>query len=97
MVSSIENYQIFLFDPLMGPQQLQPRWDRVDLGVMAIKGYSTFAKASGLEPHNHIVISKTLIGVGCGSLPSAEMQSLYSTTPANWAYPMGNFFFFFFF
>ena len=48
---------------------------RVDLGAMAIKGYSAFLKAL-LEPHNQI---------GGGSYPSAEKQSVYSTASANWA------------
>ena len=36
----------------MEPLQVQPVWVRVDLGVMAMKGYSTFTKAPGLEPHH---------------------------------------------
>ena len=59
---------------------------RVDLGAMAMKGYSTFPKAPTLlEPHHQIfnVISRTL--VGGGSYPSAEKQSVYSTAPADWA------------
>ena len=56
-----------------------PRRARVDLGVMAIKGYS----AGLLEPRHQIasVISRTL--VGDGFYPSAEMQSVYSTPPAD--------------
>ena len=33
-----------------------PLWDRVDLGAMAIKGYSAFPKApASLESHHQIV------------------------------------------
>ena len=52
---------------------------RVDLGVMAMKGYSTFLRAAGLEPRHQIkVISRTLV-VGGVSYASAEIQSMYST------------------
>ena len=45
--------QTVLFDPLIGPYQLLPLWPRVDLGAMAIKGYSAFPKAPALlEPHH---------------------------------------------
>ena len=43
-----------------------PLWIKVDLGVMALKGYLTFPKAPGQEPHHQIqfsVISKTLINM----------------------------------
>ena len=59
---------------------------RVDLGVMAMNGCTTFPKAPILlEPHNQIfsVISRTF--VGRWSYSSAEVQSMYSTAPANWA------------
>ena len=64
-----------------------PRWARVDLGAMAMKGYSAFPKAPALlESHHEIfsVISRTLVGGG-GAYPSAEKQSVYSTAPADWA------------
>ena len=51
---------------------------------MAIKGYSAFPKAQALqEPHHQIVQYP-----GHSSeetCPSAEMQSIYSTSPADWA------------
>ena len=60
---------------------------RVDLGAMAMKEYSAFPKAPALlEPHHQIVschIQDTLYGGG--SYPSAEVQSVYSTAPADWA------------
>ena len=50
-------YQVFLFDPQIGPYQVLLFWIRVDLGVMTIKGYSTFHKAPALlEAHHQIVI-----------------------------------------
>ena len=63
-----------------------PLQARVDLGAMAIKGYSSFTKAPALlEPHHQIVwchIQDTHWG---RSYPSAEKQSVYSTAPADWA------------
>ena len=56
---------------------------RVDLGVKAIKEYSTFSKSSGLKLYHQMVychIQDTLRG-GV-PYPSAEMQSVYSTAPA---------------
>ena len=70
------------------PYQVIPLQASVDLGVMAMKGYSTFSKAPPLlEPHHQIVlcpIQDTRWG-GVGSYPSAEKQSVYFTAPANWA------------
>ena len=54
-----------------------------NLGVMATKKYSTFPKASRVEPRHQLqfsIISRTRLGVG--PYPSAEMQSVYST--ADW-------------
>ena len=48
----------------MEPKQVLTVRVRVDLGVMAMKVYSTFLKASGLKPHYQIqfnVIPKTLV------------------------------------
>ena len=54
---------------------------RVDLRAMAMKGYSAFPKAPALlEPH-HQIVSRTLVG----GYPSAEVPSVYSTAPADWA------------
>ena len=54
--------------------------------MMAMKGYSTFPKALALlEPHNQIVLCHIQNNrLEWGSYPSAEKQSVYSTTPANW-------------
>ena len=57
----------------------------MDLGAVAIKGHFVFFKAPGLEPHHQICLVSYLghsLGV---SYPSAEMQSVYSTDPADWA------------
>ena len=58
---------------------------------MAMKGYSAFPKAPTLlEPHHQMKfcdISRTLVRGGGGerSYPSADMQSVYSTAPADLA------------
>ena len=45
-----------LFDLLTGPCQVLPPWARVNLGAMAMKGYSAFPKAPVLlKPHHQIV------------------------------------------
>ena len=59
---------------------------RVDLEAMAIKGYSTFSKApASLETH-HQIVHCHIQGTRWGrSYPSAEVQWVYSTAPADWA------------
>ena len=68
----------------MDPYQVLPLQTKVDLGVMAIKWYSTFPKL--LHYWNFInlfiVISRTLVG---WFYPSAEVQSVNSTAPVDWA------------
>ena len=55
-----------------------PLCARVDLGAMPMKRFTAFPKAPALlEPHH-----QSLWG---WSYPSAEMQSVYSTAPADWA------------
>ena len=57
-------------------QKTQSNLVRVDLEIQAMKGYSTFLKASGLEPHHQMqfcVISRTLI-YGEGFYHSVEIQ-----------------------
>ena len=47
---------LVLFNPYIGPYQVLPCRARVDLGTMAIEGYSAFPKALALlEPHHQIV------------------------------------------
>ena len=68
---------LVLFNPYIGPYQVLPLQARVDLEAMAIKGYSAFPKTPALlEPHHQIVRE---------SYPSADVQSVYSTAPADWA------------
>ena len=46
-----------LFDPLMLPKQILPSQSRVDLGVMAMKRYSTLSKSLKLELNNQMQFS----------------------------------------
>ena len=39
------------------PNMLLPLWVRVDLRVMAVKGYSTFSRALESEPHYQMLFS----------------------------------------
>ena len=49
-------HSLVLFDPYIGPYSVLPFRDRVDLGAMAIKGYSVFTKVPKLlKPHHQIV------------------------------------------
>ena len=48
-------HSLFLFDPLIGPFQMQPLRARVDLGAMEMKEDSALTKAPALlEPHHQI-------------------------------------------
>ena len=48
--------QLVLFNQYIGPYQVLPFQARVDLGAMAMKGYSAFPKVpASLEPHHQIV------------------------------------------
>ena len=77
--------QTVLFDPLIGPYQVLPHWARVDLGAMAIKGYPYNPKSSRTwTPPSENLVSYPVRSLG-RFYPSAEMQSLYSTVPADWA------------
>ena len=47
---------LVLSNPSIESYQVLPLWARVDLGAMAMKGYTAFAKAPAvLEPHHQIV------------------------------------------
>ena len=63
-----------------------PLRDRVDLGAIAMKGWSAFPKAPALlELHHQIVYCHILDTIwGQVSDFSAEKQSVYSTTLADW-------------
>ena len=57
----------------------------VELRAMTMKPYSTFPKASGLQSDSQVQF-RVISGHSFGeSYPSEEMQSAYSTTPADWA------------
>ena len=72
---------------------------RVEIGVIVMKGYSTFPKAPKLEPNHKIVYCHILDMTvnylmvrfqfrkrwGFSSDPSAKIQLAYFTVPANWA------------
>ena len=63
----------------MGPYRVLPLRVKVDLGVMAMKEYSTLPKAWELDLHHQMVLY---------SYPehwSVEVQLACSTAPAGWA------------
>ena len=54
------------------------------MGAMAMKGYSAFPKAPALmEPRHQFICVIVRILVVEEFYPSAEMQSVYSTAPAD--------------
>ena len=57
MVSTIVNDYKVLFDPQARPEQVPLLQARLNLRVIAIKEYSTFSKAPGLEPHYQMLLS----------------------------------------
>ena len=80
-------YQTVLFDQQIGPYQVLPLQDRVDLGAKAMKGYSIFPKAPALlEPHHQIVLCHILGTYWGGSYLSAEMLLVYSAAPFDWVH-----------
>ena len=72
--------QTVLFNLLIEPYQVLPLQARVDMGTMVMKRYSAFPKS---PIRLFRIISRTFVGVG--SYSSTEMQSVYSTTPVDWA------------
>ena len=77
--------QTVLLDPLIGPYQVLPFLVRVDLGAMAMKGFSKYSKASIQDSHHQFVSCYIHDILLVGSYSSAEMQSLYYTAPTDWA------------
>ena len=76
---------LVLFNQLIGPYQVLPRWARVDLGAMAMKGCFHSPKPRhywNLTIRLFSVIPRTLIG---GPYNSAEVKPVYSTAQADWA------------
>ena len=63
---------LVLFNPEIGPYQVLPLRDRMDLGAIAVKGYSAFPKTPALlEPHHQTVYChiQDIHWVGWGFLP----------------------------
>ena len=60
-----------------------PTW--VDLGAMAMKGYSTFPKAKTLPEPRHLTVSYCRHLFGGMSYSSVEMKPVCSMAPADWA------------
>ena len=52
-----------------------------------MKEYCTFFRDPGLKPHHQMVLYHNPEHSLGGSYSSAEMQSAYSITPAEWVYP----------
>ena len=79
-----------LFALSLKVKQVLPLWARVNLGEMAMKRYSVFPKLQqywSLSIRFFAIISRKLgvvVVVVVGSYPFAEMQSVYSTTSADW-------------
>ena len=79
--------QLVLFNPWIGPYQILPFRTRVDLGAMAMKGGLRIPQRpsiTGTLPSDCLVSYPGHSFRG-GSYPSAEVQSVYSTAPADWA------------
>ena len=77
---------LILFNPKIGPHQVLPHRARVDLGAMAMRGHSVFLKAPAYWNLTIRLFSVIFQDIHCeGSYPSAELQSVYSTAPADWA------------
>ena len=75
-----------LFNPLIGPYQVLPLWATINLKAITMKGCSAFSKASALlEPHHQIVLVSYPGYSLKESYLSGEMQSVYSSAPADWA------------
>ena len=54
--SLAQAHSLFLFDPQIGPYQVQPHRARVDEGAKAMKGYSGFPKAPVLMKPHHVIV-----------------------------------------
>ena len=75
--------QTVLFEPYIGPCQVLLLQVRVNLGAIAMKGYITLLKYPRLTIRLFNIIPRTIVW---GGHPSAEMQLVDSTAPANWAH-----------
>ena len=74
---------LVLFNPYIEPCQVLPRRARVDLGAMVMKGVLRIPQSptiTGTSPSDCLVLYP---GHSLGGL--AEVQSVYSAAPADWA------------
>ena len=68
------NAQTVLFDPFIWPFKVLPLWTRVDTGVEGNEAVLCILQSSNITRASWRV-----------SLPSAELQLVYSTAQADWA------------
>ena len=80
--------QTVLFYLLKEPYQVLPLWDKVDVGAMAKKGYSTFPKSPIMETRHQIVLCyiRTLVE---GVLHLCRDAIVYPPAPAACANEIG--------
>ena len=64
----------------MGLKQVLTPQIRVNLGVIAIKGYSTFPRAPEIEPHHQVQFSVILRTLASGRRRLAPLQGIQSTS-----------------
>ena len=70
----------------MGPYQVLPLRARVDIGAMAMKEYSAYSSNSIFTEASQSDYLVSYLGYSIGeSYSFAEMQSVYSTAPIDWA------------
>ena len=72
----------------MGSKQVLPLQVRVDMGLMTIKGYSTFPRSQDLEPHHQMlfnIILRTILFWESMSYPSGRGYNQHILSLANWA------------
>ena len=75
---------LILFDPYIETYHVLPLLVRVDLGAMAMKGYSDFPQRSRITGTSPLDFSVSYQGYALReSYTSAEMQSVYSAAPAD--------------
>ena len=79
--------QSVLFNPYRGPYQVLSFRVRVDLEAMAMTGCSAFPNAPALLETSRSDCLVSYLGhtLRVGSYPSAEVDSVYSTAPVDWA------------
>ena len=79
-------YQTDLFDTYMGPYQVVSLWVSIDLGAMAMKGYSAFCKTPGLPELHYKVVKCYISGPTLVRFYTCtEMQSVFTAAAGDWA------------